>query len=151
MSRVNQRFVAEDGVQIHASTRNTLSPDPDSVLLYHLDDRLAYHSQSNPAQKFVVEEIPPILVTEDIYQCTSNDVLLLVHSTTHPEVSIMLPHDARIGKRITVVDAATTSLTNPIRVAATNGLPVQNDTNVLMMSNGISLTFVFTGSEWKIV
>lgn len=151
MSRINQRLVAEDGVQIHASTRHTSLPDPDSVLLYQHEDLLACHSQNNPTQKFVVEEIPPVFITSSLYQCTRNDTTVMVDSTNHSEVDIMLPNDAYIGKKITIVDSASKSLTNPIRVAAINNLPVQNDSDVLMLTNGISLTFLFTGSEWKIV
>jgi hypothetical protein len=151
MSRINQRLVAEDGVQIHASSRNTSLPDPDSVLLYQHEDRLACHSQKNTTQRFVAEEIPPVVITSDLYQCTRNDSVVMVDSTNHSEVDIMLPHDAYTGKKITIVDSASKSLTNPIRVAATNNLPVQNDSDVLMLTNGISLTFLFTGSEWKIV
>lgn len=73
MSRINQRLVAEDGVQIHASTRHTSLPDPDSVLLYQHEDLLACHSQNNPTQKFVVEEIPP---------CSSRPVYTSVHEMT---------------------------------------------------------------------
>jgi hypothetical protein len=151
MSRINQRLVAEDGVQIHASTRNTSLPDPDSLLLYQHEDRLACHSQNNATPRFVVEETPPILTNSDLYQCTRNDTIVMVDSTNRSEVDIMLPHDAYVGKKITIVDAAAKSLTNPIRVAAINNLPVQNDSDVLMLTNGISLTFLFTGSEWKIV
>ena len=151
MSRINQRLVAEDGIQIHASVRNTSLPDPDSVLLYQHEDRMACHSQNNATQRFVAEEIPPVLITSELYQCTRNDTVVMVDSTNHSEVDIMLPHDAFVGKTITIVDSASTSLTNPIRVAAINNLLVQNDSDVLMLSNGISRTFLFTGTEWKIV
>ena len=52
MSRINKRLVAEDGVQIHASSRNTSLPDPDSVLLYQHQDRLACNSQKNTTQRY---------------------------------------------------------------------------------------------------
>lgn len=138
----------EDGIQIHTQL-TTSSPEPDSILVYDHEDRLGYHSIQNPTRRYVVGEVPPVWVTSVSHQCTSNDTVVLVDSGAHPEVSVVLPPTAYVGKTITITDHGLASLTNPIRVSASH--PVQNNPDALMSTNGISLTFMFTGTQWRLI
>jgi hypothetical protein len=146
MSHVNQRLIAGDGLQIHSAVKNISFPPTSSVLLYENSDRLACLTQLNPTQRYVVGEVPPVNTSAASYACTVNDDLVLVDSSAHPQVSITLPDSPYIGKKITIIDASRSCLEHPISVTAS--VPVQHDTDVLMNTNGMSLTFVFTATAW---
>lgn len=147
MFLANQRIVAGDAIQIHQNAKDTRLPDPDSILLYEHDDKLAYVSLQNPTQRYVVGATPPITVT-DSYVCTRNDDHVLVDSSARTELSVVLPDGVDVGKTVTVTDVSAVSLTNPIRVSAS--VPVHT-TDVLMNTNGVSLTFLYSGSGWVII
>lgn len=149
MSFANQRLIAGDGIQIFSSVKDVELPASGSVILYTDEDKLTCRTLDNPTPRYVSTETPPVSVNAAAYQCARNDTDVLVDSTNHSQVNVVLPSNADIGKRITVYDATSTCLTHPIVVSSST--QVHHENEVLMNTNGMSLTFLFTGEAWLLI
>lgn len=151
MSRINQRLVAEDAIQLHAIVNPAQPPpDPGSMVIYTNTDRIACFSPENPVVRNLTLTTPPVDVNTNTYACTINDTHLHVHATPHAQVDVTLPSAPYTGKVITITDADAVARTHPIHVVGADGDSVHHDSLVVMRISGMALTFVYTGAHWLI-
>ena len=148
-------------------------PDPSYVSLFlngvKLIKNVDYMPHNNYVQlvegapessvvEIVTLDVPPVPVEDSVhvmtgsnnyYEALVTDAYIGVASTPNTAVTIVLP-TVQPGKKVTVKDEGGAAAINHITVQAAAGL-VENDSNVIMTANNISLQFFYNGTGWFIV
>lgn len=108
--------------------------------------------------EIVTLDVPQVAVEDTVhvvtgannyYEVLITDAYIGVASTPNTTVTVVLP-EVQAGRKVTVKDEGGAAAVNHITVQAASGL-VENDSNVIMTANNISLQFFYNGTGWFIV
>lgn len=125
---------------------------------YNTYVQLVEGAPENSVVEIVTLDVPPVPVEDSVhvmtgsnnyYEALVTDAYIGVASTPNTTVTIVLP-EVQPGRRVTVKDEGGAAAVNHITVQAASGL-VENDSNVIMTANNISLQFFYNGTGWFIV
>lgn len=97
----------------------------------------------------VEDTVHVITGANNYYEVLITDAYIGVASTPNTAVTVVLP-EVQAGRRVTVKDEGGAASINYITVQASTGL-VENDSNVIMTANNMSLQFFYNGTGWFIV
>ena len=108
--------------------------------------------------EIVTLDVPQVAVEDTVhvvtgannyYEVLITDAYIGVASTPNTTVTVVLP-EVQAGRKVTVKDEGGAAAVNHITVQAASGL-VENDSNVIMTANNMSLQFFYNGTGWFIV
>ena len=125
---------------------------------YNTYVQLVEGAPENSVVEIVTLDVPPVPVEDSVHVMTASnnyyealvtDAYIGVASTPNTTVTVVLPA-VQPGRKVTVKDEGGAAAINHITVQAASGL-VENDSNVIMTANNISLQFFYNGTGWFIV